>query len=198
MDIARALQSYLDRNPAERDVVERFERFLSSGVNVFHRTRPDGHFTASCWLVSPDRASVLLTHHRKLDRWLQLGGHADGDTDLARVAQREAEEESGIAGLAVLPDIFDLDAHTIPARGNEPEHTHWDVRFVVLAPSLGFQVSDESHALAWRPVIELIDAGDESIARMARRWRAHFVADQAALTARRAVEGVRRESDNKS
>ncbi len=172
MDTLTALQNYLDRNPAELDVVERFTRFLSSGTDVFHRTRLDGHFTASCWLVSPDRRSVLLTHHRKLGRWLQLGGHADGDSNLARVASKEGAEESGIEGLLVLPDIFDLDAHTIPARTNEPEHTHWDVRFVVLAPSLKFRTSDESHALAWRPISELALSSDESINRMARKWRA--------------------------
>lgn len=171
MDTLRALQSYLDRNPAEIDVVERFTRFLLSGIDVFHRTRLDGHFTASCWLVSPDRASVLLTHHRKLGRWLQLGGHADGDSNLVRVAFNEATEESGIEGLMVLPEIFDLDAHTIPARTNEPEHTHWDVRFVVLAPSLKFDVSDESHALAWRPIGELVHSSDESIKRMACKWQ---------------------------
>ena len=116
---------------------------------------------------------MLLTHHRKLDRWLQLGGHADGDVDLGRVALREAEEESGLADLAVEPEIFDLDRHWIPARAEVPGHWHYDVRFVVRATgSEDFVVSAESHALAWREIAEIAaDANaDESLRRMAMRW----------------------------
>ena len=99
-----------------------------------------------------------MTHHRKLDRWLQLGGHADGDRDLAAVALREAEEESGLVDLVVLPDIFDLDRHWIPERGDVPGHWHYDVRYVVRATgSEDFAVSDESHALAWRDIGTLLE-----------------------------------------
>ena len=132
-----------------------------------------GHFTGSCWLVSKDGQRVLLTHHKKLERWLQLGGHADGDSDLAQVALREAEEESGLRDLSVEPEIFDLERHAIPARGSDPEHYHHDVRFVVHANgSEEYIVSDESHALAWRIISELVDDADadESIRRMARKW----------------------------
>jgi 8-oxo-dGTP pyrophosphatase MutT (NUDIX family) len=122
-----------------------------------------------------DRAGgrVLLTHHRKLGRWLQLGGHADGDPHLAAVALREAEEESGLSGLRVEPVVFDLDRHWIPARGSEPGHWHYDMRFVVRATvSEDFVVSEESHALAWRPVREVLDGEgyDESLRRMAAAW----------------------------
>ena len=116
---------------------------------------------------------MLLTHHKKLERWLQLGGHADGDSDLAQVALREAEEESGLTDLIVEPGIFDLERHAIPARGKEPEHYHHDVRFVVHATgSEEYIVSDESHALAWRNISELVDdiEAEESIRRMARKW----------------------------
>lgn len=95
---------------------------------AFLRSNLAGHFTGSAWLVSGDGQRALLMHHRKLNRWLQPGGHADGDTDLARVALREAEEESGLSELVVEPDIFDLDRHRIPARGEEPEHWHYDAR----------------------------------------------------------------------
>src|SRR5579859_4895881 len=106
--------------------VQHFIDFLAQGERVFRREAREGHFTGSAWLVSADGERVLLTHHRKLGRWLQLGGHADGDTDLAQVALREAEEESGLVGLAVEPEPFDLDRHRIPARGTEPEHWHYD------------------------------------------------------------------------
>ena len=116
---------------------------------------------------------MLLTHHRKLGRWLQLGGHADGDADLAQVALREAEEESGLVDLVVHADIFDIDRHAIPARGSEPEHWHYDVRFVVRAAgSEDFAISEESLALAWKPVAEIAadPASDESLRRMATKW----------------------------
>ncbi|MEO7432578.1 MAG: NUDIX hydrolase [Dokdonella sp.] len=137
------------------------------------RERKAGHLTGSAWLVSADGRHVLLTHHRKLGRWLQLGGHADGDTNLARVALREAEEESGLTDLVVNAALFDLDRHAIPARGDEPEHWHYDVRYVVRATgSEHFSVSGESHALAWRDIGELAVGTDvdASLQRMARKW----------------------------
>lgn len=152
-----------------------FLTFLDSAPDVFERRHWAGHFTGSAWLVSADGERALLTHHRKLDRWLQLGGHADGDADLRAVALREAEEESGLAGLTVESEVFDLDRHWIPARGAEPGHWHYDVRYVVrVGASEDFSVSEESLALAWWDVKQLAtEAGiDASLQRMARRWLA--------------------------
>ena len=166
---------------------------LASEPNAFERTRRDAHFTGSAWLVSGDGRRVLLTHHRKLDRWLQLGGHADGDTDLARVALREAEEESGLPDLEIEGGVFDIDRHLIPARGEEPAHWHYDVRYVVRARgSEQFAVSAESLALRWWSIADIaadawatergqgndsdphssrgVTAWDESLRRMAVRW----------------------------
>lgn len=171
--LAVALRLYRDQWPTEAAAVDLFSRFLDSHADVFQRWHAPGHLTGSAWLVSADGRRVLLTHHRKLDRWLQLGGHADGDTDLARVALREAEEESGLRGLQVEPAIFDLDRHRIPARGNEPEHWHYDVRFVVRAgEGEHFVVSRESKALAWRDIADVADDAslDASLRRMAHRW----------------------------
>lgn len=141
--------------------------------SCFLRSNLEGHFTGSAWLVSADGQRVLLTHHRKLDRWLQLGGHADGDADLSRVALREAEEESGLRDLSVESEIFDLDRHWIPEHNEVPGHWHYDVRFVVRAKgSEDFIVSEESHALAWREIagIATDSEADESLRRMALRW----------------------------
>ena len=174
-----ALQHHLADHPPARESATQFIDFLDSHAAVFERSHPPGHFTGSAWLVSADGERVLLTHHRKLGRWLQLGGHADGDADLARVALREAEEESGLSGLLVEPDIFDLDRHLIPARGNDPAHWHYDVRYVVRAgTNENFQVSPESLALAWRRIDELAQAPDtdDSLRRMALRWLARHEA----------------------
>lgn len=172
------LRAYLAAGTEQIAQCQQFEAFAASHADVYHRTHPPGHFTASAWLVSKDGACVLLTHHKKLGRWLQLGGHADGDLDLANVALREAEEESGLTGLTIIPEIFDLDAHDIPARGvvgapnYEPAHIHWDVRFVVRASAEDFLVSEESLALSWVDIAALArDANaDASLVRMAEKW----------------------------
>ena len=147
-----------------------------AGRHAFLRQRLAGHFTGSAWVVSADGARTLLTHHRKLDRWLQPGGHADGDVDLAGVALREAQEETGVAGLRLEDGaIFDLDRHWIPVRGQVPGHWHYDVRYLVRAGvDERFVVSAESHDLAWRDIsVIAADPGvDPSMRRMAGKWLA--------------------------
>lgn len=173
--IADALQQHAIAWPEQARLAQDYLQLLAEGRHGFTRERLQGHFTGSAWLVSGDGRRTLLTHHRKLDRWLQPGGHADGDADLSAVALREAEEESGLTGLVLEPVIFDLDRHWIPERGEVPGHWHHDVRFVVRAAgSERFSVSDESHALAWRDITEVAadPAIDPSLRRMARRWLA--------------------------
>jgi 8-oxo-dGTP pyrophosphatase MutT (NUDIX family)/ribosomal protein S18 acetylase RimI-like enzyme len=173
--LAEALADYEARQPGDGAIVARFRQLLNEqgADSPFERARLAGHFTGSAWLVSADGRRALLMHHRKLDRWLQPGGHADGDPDLARVALREAAEETGLAGLVVEPGVFDLDRHVIPARGSEPEHWHHDVRFVVRATgSETFAPNEESHALAWRDIAGIAADGelDPSLRRLAARW----------------------------
>ncbi|MBB1088926.1 NUDIX hydrolase [Lysobacter sp. SG-8] len=172
--LARALSRYAARWPEETDP-GLFMSLLDDPADPFVRARLDGHFTGSAWLVDRTGRRVLLTHHRKLERWLQLGGHADGDVELARVALREAEEESGLQDLEVEPDPFDVDRHWIPARGDVPGHWHYDVRYVVRAgEDERFVVSEESLDLAWCDIAALAAdaATDASMARMARKWLA--------------------------
>ncbi len=173
--MADAFNAYAYACPDEAETATAFQHFLNASAQAFERSHRIGHFTGSAWLVSSDGERVLLTHHRKLNRWLQLGGHADGDTDLARVALREAGEESGLRDLVGENEIFDLDRHAIPARGDEPGHWHYDVRYVVRATgSETFAVSAESHALAWREIAAIAedDSADVSLRRMARKWLA--------------------------
>jgi 8-oxo-dGTP pyrophosphatase MutT (NUDIX family) len=174
-ELVALFADYRRRWPQEAPTVDGFVALLDDGADPFVRERLDGHFTASAWLVDRGGGRVLLTHHRKLDRWLQLGGHADGDRDLARAALREAGEESGLSGLSLRPDIFDMDRHWIPAHGHVPAHWHYDVRFVVQAgEGETFVVSAESHDLAWRDIAALqIDPyADPSLRRMAAKWLA--------------------------
>jgi 8-oxo-dGTP pyrophosphatase MutT (NUDIX family) len=180
-DQRRKLLGLLDRFGRSSDgsspTIALFRDFALEHADCFERSCAPGHLTGSAWLVDAAGERVLLTHHRKLDRWLQLGGHADGDPDLARVALREAGEESGLRDLVVRPEIFDLDRHLIPARNGDPAHWHYDVRFVVHATgATEFVVGRESHALAWRSIAALAgDANAEaSLRRMAARWLARL------------------------
>ena len=180
---AGSLADYRDRWPGEAPVVSLFEALLAHGnevvaasgdvPNPYSRERLAGHLTASSWLVDRSGRRVLLTHHRKLGLWLQLGGHADGDVDLPRVALGEAAEESGLQGLALEGGLFDLDRHWIPGRDDVPGHWHYDARYVVRAGDVeAYVVSAESIDLAWRDIEAIAGdpAADASLRRMARKW----------------------------
>lgn len=111
-----------------------------------------GHFTGSLFVFSARTGHVLLHHHRRLDKWLQMGGHDEGESDPSATALREGREESGLADLVLLsPAILDLDVHPIPAAKGEPDHAHFDVRFAAVTRSEDAARADaaESHGLAW-------------------------------------------------
>jgi len=168
------LLGYRETYPEEDVCVDRFLAFIQAQPDCFERRLPIGHVTGSSWIVSKDEQKVLLTHHRKLNRWFQLGGHAEGNSDILSVALREAYEESGLRGiLPVKREIFDLDIHLIPKRGEERAHHHYDVRFALkVEGDEAFQVSDESHALAWVEIDHLRTKTQEiSMLRMQKKWR---------------------------
>lgn len=153
-------------------MVDEVAAFVRAHADCFERTQLAGHITASAWVIDESATHAVLTHHRKLDKWLQLGGHADGDRDVRRVALREAIEESGLRTMRFASArIYDVDVHPIPARGSEPEHKHYDIRFAFIADrSEPLVASDESHELAWRPIAALdADGVDESVRRLARK-----------------------------
>jgi 8-oxo-dGTP pyrophosphatase MutT (NUDIX family) len=163
------LSAYRPGDSREAQMSEALLRFVRAEPHCFERSLEQGHVTGSAWIVDRELQRTLLTHHRKLGKWLQLGGHADGDSDIRRVALREACEESGLT--SVVParsEIYDVDIHEIPARGREPAHFHYDVRFAFFAdPAEPLQLSDESHALAWVRLAEVRALGvDESVLRL--------------------------------
>nr|WP_226895715.1 NUDIX hydrolase [Luteolibacter marinus] len=169
------LARYAALHPDEAETVGRFIGFVEDEPDCFERSLARGHITGSAWIIGADDREVLLTHHRKLDRWLQLGGHADGDPDVFAVALKEAREESGLSDFEpVIDGIFDLDIHPIPARKGDPEHLHFDVRYLLRATgSTDYVVSDESHDLQWVPMDGVAALTDEaSMMRMVAKWRA--------------------------
>lgn len=167
------LERHDPRDEHEAASLRRMEAFIRQHADCFERSLLIGHITGSAWLVNKDGTHVLLTHHRKLNMWLQLGGHADGDADVLAVAMREAQEESGIDAIAVIsPEVFDVDVHRIPERKGVPAHDHYDMRFLLTTTgSERTQVSDESHELRWVSMDDL-DAFDvdASVRRMGAKW----------------------------
>jgi 8-oxo-dGTP pyrophosphatase MutT (NUDIX family) len=167
------LSEYASRHSDEADVIRNFTNFINSESGCFDRSLVIGHITGSAWVVNATGCEVLLTHHRKLDRWLQLGGHADGESDVLGVAMKEAEEESGLTDFTQVGDgIFDIDIHLIPERKGEPAHFHYDVRYVLRANGcLDFTVSEESHDLRWVKLEEVKTLTTESsMMRMVAKW----------------------------
>lgn len=156
----------------EANLLREIVAFVTAQPDCLARTCIPGHLTGSAWVVSSDRERTLLTHHLKLNKWLQLGGHADGDPDLLAVARREAQEESGLTSVRpVSTELFDVDRHWIPERRGEPGHYHFDLRFLLEADASEPLVrSNESKDLAWVDLAQVSDLNpEESMARMVRK-----------------------------
>lgn len=139
---------------AEAADVAAITRFVRANADCFGQRNPTAHITASAFVVDP-AGRVLMTHHRKLGRWLQLGGHSDeGEHDPAATALREAHEESGLGDLRLHPAVgrrpIDIDAHRIPARKGKPAHDHLDIRYLLLTDTpAAIAITDESDDLRW-------------------------------------------------
>ena len=174
--ILAILDTYEGIYPVESDMVQRIRSLVQAHSDCFERTCLPGHITGSAWIVSPDRKRYLLTHHRKLNRWLQTGGHADGESTPHNVALREAREESGMDNFRIVEPKghripLDVDVHDIPARKSEPKHEHHDLRYLLVA-AVGQEitVSNESHDVRWFTAEDLLTMIQEpGILRMLRK-----------------------------
>lgn len=167
------------------DAVEALHRarmlaLVAADGDPFTGTRYEpGHFTASAFVISPAGGQVLLIHHKKLGLWLQPGGHVEPhDATVLDAARREVLEEVGIGELALDHEgLFDLDIHTIPARRDTPAHEHFDVRFLLRAPTPAFAASDEVLNARWVPIGEIERSGtDDSVLRAIRKLRRKLAA----------------------
>ena len=171
------LKNHNPTDPQEIIFTEQITKFIQENPDCFERSLLIGHVTGSAWIVDKSRQFTLLTHHRKLDKWFQTGGHCDGDSDVLNVALKEAQEETGLLDIQILsPNIFDIDIHEIPERKGIPAHLHYDVRFLFEADiNEKFTVSSESTDLAWIALSKVSKLNDsESIMRMVRKSNNSF------------------------
>jgi 8-oxo-dGTP pyrophosphatase MutT (NUDIX family) len=168
-DAVRVLDGWRAHSPDQERLRQDFLRHLGEYPDGTWRECVSGHITASTIVLDAERARVLLTLHRKIGAWLQLGGHCEpADATVAEAAFREATEESGIEGLRLLPGPAQLDRHWVRCH---PEGSwHLDVQYVALAPP-GAEpaISDESDDLRWFPLDALPEPTDDALRRLARR-----------------------------
>jgi 8-oxo-dGTP pyrophosphatase MutT (NUDIX family) len=173
-DPRRSRQRLVEARWTDADMDAERDRVLGlldeHGEVLADRTTAPGHLTGSALVVDSTGERVVVLLHTKLRRWLQPGGHADGDHELAGVALREATEETGIEGLRVLVPAVDLDVHAVDHGDALGEHLHMDLRFVVLAPADAvIEGNHESLALRWVTLAELEELADEEgLVRLAR------------------------------
>ena len=177
--LLQLLENYRTPFLEESAMLDRTRRFIMAHENCFERTQMHGHVTGSSWVVNPARSHALMLHHRKLDLWLQPGGHADGDADLHNVVIKETSEESGInvENITLLShDVFDIDIHTIYANQYDPRHDHYDIRFLLeIDDSLPVPGNNESHQIAWIPLEHIPSFNNfRSLYRMIRKTRMYF------------------------
>ena len=170
------LSSYIPSREEELGTLSRFCTFVSENSHCFARDLKQGHVTGSAWIIDKTRSYALFTHHRKLNKWLQLGGHADGDCDIFAVALKEAKEESGLQNITALSrEIFDIDIHLVQDR-THGEHYHYDVRFLFEADRTEqLVISHESKELKWMPLDEIVHLTTEpSVLRMLNKTKQLF------------------------
>ena len=168
------LRRYAPPTTDRASELERIISFVEGEPACAERSHQFGHLTGSAWVVNNTRTMALLLHHRKLNRWMQPGGHADGDLDLLAVALREAREESGLTSIApVSGEVFDVDIHEIPPFKDIPAHYHFDVRFLLVADdSEAPYRNPESNEVKWIELSEIRRYTDEeSVLRMAQLGR---------------------------
>lgn len=167
--LLQLLENHQPFTSEETQFKQQMIEFVEQNPDCFERTLLIGHVTGSAWIVDKSRQFTLLTHHRKLNKWFQTGGHCDGDSNVLNVALKEAQEETGLVDIHVISsDIFDIDIHEIPERKGIPTHLHYDVRFLFEADiNEPLIVSSESSDLAWIALSKVSELNDsESIMRM--------------------------------
>ena len=180
--VREELSSYRTADQTEAAYVARMLELSRANAACERAHFAPGHFTASAFVLSPDKRDVILIHHKKLGIWVQPGGHVEAtDAELLSAARREVAEEVGLGELDLLPGepsasaLFDVDIHTIPARKTEPAHEHFDVRFAFVARTRDFARTEEVADVRWVPLGEVARVtSDASVLRAVQKLQARL------------------------
>jgi 8-oxo-dGTP pyrophosphatase MutT (NUDIX family) len=170
--ILSLLKKHDPADPSERQMLADAIRFIEENPDCFERSQLKGHVTGSAWIVNSERTHTLLMQHAKLNKWFQPGGHCDGDPDVLHVAMKEANEETGLIVNPINGEVFDIDIHLIPRKGEIPEHYHYDIRFLLEA-RLEEEILPNNHeafSVRWIKMENVAEFNaTESILRMVRK-----------------------------
>ncbi len=177
-ELRNQLINYIPDNESELNYKIQMQNLMDDvGTLAFSRNSYQAHFTASAWLVDQKSKKILLLHHRKLNKWLQPGGHADGELNLELVAKKEVSEETNLSNLRpLLSGIFDIDIHLIPEHKDIKAHYHYDVRYAFsVIDNENTQINNESKAFKWLSLEEVPKfTKNASILRMTRKTQEIF------------------------
>ena len=177
-ELLTSLTSYYSQFPEERAFIPRFKSLIVNFPNCFQRSLISGHMTASSWIIDATGTVALLVHHKNLNRWLQPGGHADGEENILKVSFKEAEEETGLKSLKLIrSEIFDIDIHLIPKHNDVQSHYHFDIRYLFSADINEIHSNGEqSYKIQWVPLSEVkkITESNPSIVRMVLKTKSIF------------------------
>ncbi|MDQ5891055.1 MAG: hypothetical protein QG604_929 [Candidatus Dependentiae bacterium] len=170
-DLLTLLKNFTPADESERMSRELTVQFVEENAKAFERSLLFGHVTASALLLNKDKTKFLLMHHRKINKWFQVGGHCDGNPDTLEVAMKEATEESGIDRVEpVMSEVFDVDVHLIPQNKGVPAHFHFDIRFLLKTVDTDeLVINHESQALTWFSFNDELPALEPSVHRMIRK-----------------------------
>lgn len=161
------LKKYTPVNEQEEKDVSAMLGFLEGGHSCFSRENIAGHMTASAWIVNKERTKTLFCYHNLYDSWSWIGGHADGETDLLKVALKEAEEETGVKAVPVNGEIFSVEILTVSGHIKKGEyvssHLHYNITYLLEADeNAPLKIApDENSALKWLYFDEIKKASTE-------------------------------------
>ena len=171
-ELISSIETFVTDSPEMDETKQRFLQFIEENKDCLLRSNLKGHLTASAFVVDFNANKILLLHHKKLEKWLQPGGHCDGDCNTLHVAIKEVFEETGIKIFPKNQEIVDLDIHPIPGKNLVPEHNHFDIRYLFLADSnIPLVKNHESIALQWVELDALHEfTKEESLLRFSRKF----------------------------
>lgn len=168
MNLKMEIEQYIPYNPQEAKEQEVMLKYMNSFENLLTRENEFAHFTASAWIVNPERTKVLMAYHNIYQSWSWIGGHADSNANLLEVALKETTEETGLMNISPLSNtIYSLEILGVPSHMKKEvpvaTHLHLNVTYLIEANENEQTVvnEDENSAIKWMKLEEAVEACTE-------------------------------------